>query len=342
METQQAKRHFWADSMRILAIFLVITIHASGYVLIAWSSVSQFAWFVANLVDSFARISVPLFVMLSGALLLDKKESTLQFISKRIPRLMLPWFFWGTVQLLYNASFSLNLLFAPGIKSRVIDTYLGGFWFMPMLLGLYLVTPLLKPFIQKAKNIDFYYVFLLWFIAVPFVTTLTTIFGFSLSLLIPVWLQYTGYFLAGYFLVHKCTFTKKTIKQLRFLFIVSTCIIMFGTYFFTVLEGTFTELFYSYTNIFVFTSSISGFIIFKDFFETINYSKKAKRFLLIVSSASLGIYLSHLMILQLLATKLFNNVIPPLLSMTLTLFLTFGISVTTVLILKKHLSKIVS
>jgi len=65
--------------LRIIATIAVIAIHASsGY--LNSTDIAGFDWKYANLINSFTRFSVPIFVMLSGALLLTKEEYTGQRI----------------------------------------------------------------------------------------------------------------------------------------------------------------------------------------------------------------------------------------------------------------------
>ena len=61
------KRIYYFDVLRVIACLAVIMIHTSGtYVL---RNFRTFNFWVRNLFDSLSRIAVPLFVMISGALL---------------------------------------------------------------------------------------------------------------------------------------------------------------------------------------------------------------------------------------------------------------------------------
>jgi len=61
----------WLDDARIVAIFGVVLIHTSAKVLLE-SDVGDSQWWAANVYDALARWSVPVFVMVSGALLLPQ------------------------------------------------------------------------------------------------------------------------------------------------------------------------------------------------------------------------------------------------------------------------------
>ena len=57
---------------------MVILIHTFGSLVVDHSNVGSMEWTIANLIDSLCRPSVPLFFMISGALLL-RKEYSVQF-----------------------------------------------------------------------------------------------------------------------------------------------------------------------------------------------------------------------------------------------------------------------
>jgi len=54
---------------------------------------------IANIYGSIARISVPLFFMMSGYLLLPRTESLRSFYTKRMPKVVLPFIFWSVIYL---------------------------------------------------------------------------------------------------------------------------------------------------------------------------------------------------------------------------------------------------
>lgn len=67
-------RLVYMDWLRVVATIAVVTIHvAAGYVsTLDSNNVSR--WLAGNFYDSLSRASVPIFVMISGALLLKGKK----------------------------------------------------------------------------------------------------------------------------------------------------------------------------------------------------------------------------------------------------------------------------
>ena len=335
------ERVFWLDAMRVLAILMVVVIHSSAKVLYEWEVVSHTAWNFANVLNAFSRISVPLFVMISGACILHKTENLKEFLEKRIPRIVIPWFIWGTIQLLYNYNFSINQIINTNVASKIMATYFGGFWFMPMILALYLITPLLKPFVQTAKNRDFGYFFILWFIVASCIPTLNKA-GLNISMQLPIWIQYLGYFVAGYYLVHRIKIRKILNKQITLLFLVTSTVIALGTYALTLSDSAFNTSLYEYTHIFVVITSITGFITLQRILQNkvVPFSKKMKMKITALSKASFGIFLAHSLVLDILTRgslgiTINGLTIHPIIGLPLTVMVVFSTTALIVTSLQK-------
>lgn len=86
------------DYAKTLAIACVVMIHVSSEVLLG-RQVGSAAWLEGLFWGSLARGAVPLFLMCSGVLFLDRTDSlSVQHIWKRnIPHILLALFFWATV-----------------------------------------------------------------------------------------------------------------------------------------------------------------------------------------------------------------------------------------------------
>lgn len=74
----------WVDYVRVAASFLVILVHTCSSTVTQYTSLPIIDWQVGNVYASLARVAVPLFFMLSGYLLLEKKESLQDVFFKRI------------------------------------------------------------------------------------------------------------------------------------------------------------------------------------------------------------------------------------------------------------------
>lgn len=136
--------------MRIAAAFAVVLIHVSTGVVIATGCASL----SGQLFNCVARWAVPLFVMISGALLLDdsKPESICRFYSRKALRLVPPLLLWNAVYFRFMY-WGAHLSVAQAVD---IAVYKGGFywhlWYLPMALGLYLITPLVRPCVARCPR----------------------------------------------------------------------------------------------------------------------------------------------------------------------------------------------
>ena len=98
----QSKRLIHLDLLRVMAIYLVIFNHTGdrGYTLFI-SKISSPVSLLYMIASVFCKIAVPLFFMISGALLLRKEETLQELFLKRILRMVvvlfiisIPYYFW--------------------------------------------------------------------------------------------------------------------------------------------------------------------------------------------------------------------------------------------------------
>ena len=131
------------DLLRIAAAAVVCLHVSAGVVLNPLDTLPQ--WWAGNIGDAASRWSVPLFVMVSGALLLNDNRSftPMQFYTRRAARLLIPTIFWSALYLAYRRFNS-----HTGLAEFLEDTAKGDpyfhMWFLYMIAGLYAVTPLLR------------------------------------------------------------------------------------------------------------------------------------------------------------------------------------------------------
>lgn len=292
-------RIFWLDVIRVISIFLVIVIHTSAYIVIDWGNVSTTRWMIANIYDSVSRVSVPLFIMISGSLILDKHDDLINFFIKRLSRIILPWIFWGTILLFFNQYFGIINIANKNPISVLLENYFGGFWFMPMLLGLYVITPIIKLFVNNAKKIDFIYFFSLWFFIVAIIPTLNRDFGVSINLSTPIWINYLGYYIGGYYMVKKIPKKIHLAHYAKIIYSISLVITILGTFLQTLNNNSFVDSFYNYVSIPTILMSFSIFEILKNYFKNIRVSIKTEKLINFLALQSFGVFLSHFMILKL-------------------------------------------
>ena len=151
------------DVIRAYATVMIVLLHvAVSY--IYQSEISATNWWISNVYHAWSRTAVPLFILTSGALLLKPRrpESISQFLRKRALRIFPPFILWSGIYLIYE---SLNGKLTVGIGGAIASLLqkpaYGHLWFLYMILGLYLMTPILRVYIDAASHENLTYGLLL-------------------------------------------------------------------------------------------------------------------------------------------------------------------------------------
>ena len=93
------KREYAFDALRVIAMIMVVVIHVANVYTRSFSSISSSSYVVSLIFSTFSRVSVPIFFMISGALLLDRKFDTKKYL-KRIKKFILLIIVWDLVYLI--------------------------------------------------------------------------------------------------------------------------------------------------------------------------------------------------------------------------------------------------
>lgn len=221
MSVNVKKRIIYLDYLRVLAIFGVLLNHISAN----WENALFLNSEIALVYNSLGRIGVPLFLMLSGVLLLNNKLPIKEFIKRRYPRVIIPFLFWMTLLIMFFILLNPHIL-DGNVAVYVIKRYLSGRWYVWMILGVYLLIPIMASFIKTSKLEGVKYFLIIWLITTAMIT-LSKIFGFSLHYLdLTLFSGPTGYLMLGYYL-HNNEFNmspKKIITVSLIVFISMTLI----------------------------------------------------------------------------------------------------------------------
>ncbi len=197
-------RQPWADLCRVVAIYGAILIHACGPIFYQFGKIPEGDWLSSNLMDSFVRCSVPLFVMLSGALLLPttKSPSTPFDIAKRISKVLIPLIVWNTGYLIYLSRYTGKPI---DWLSMLIQVPMYHLWFVYMIIGVYFLLPVLEAVFRVIScRVDLQiYLLTIWLVVtcLPIYQTIPVLSLFQQTTL----LGYGGYFLIGGVLASKTT-----------------------------------------------------------------------------------------------------------------------------------------
>lgn len=139
-----------------MAIYLVVMAHVAIWQAMA-SEAFTFNWWLGGWLFYLAHVSIPIFVMISGALLLDdsRRESPGQFYRRRMVRVGIPLVVWTCVYLAVRVFLDKEELSAGRALRLVLtgDPYYH-LWFLYMIVGLYALTPPLRTFVRCAGRTE--------------------------------------------------------------------------------------------------------------------------------------------------------------------------------------------
>ncbi|MCR8559184.1 acyltransferase family protein [Mucilaginibacter sp. BJC16-A38] len=218
-------RNFYFDFLRALAIFAVIILHNSADQVDQYGKLPTTDWLSAAFYNGLTRFCVPMFVLLSGALLLDPaKEITIkELFTKRLPRLVIPLLVWSVFYEIFQYSTDkgygqFHLIVA--LKTFYQGPLVFHFWFLYMLIGIYLIYPVLNAFVRAASRSLVFYFIVLWFITNCVFGMIGIIYGLSLGVELYGFTGYLGYFMLGYYLQH-FSFSKQQLNIIYGLGILS-------------------------------------------------------------------------------------------------------------------------
>jgi surface polysaccharide O-acyltransferase-like enzyme len=332
------------DVIRTLAIFLVIMLHASieptpGFVETAQQATVHF-W-AMNVYNSLSRVSVPLFVMLSGALLLQpfKNEPLGVFLKKRFRRIGPAFVFWGVAYFAWRTFVNGETLTVNSVVQGILQGSYFHFWFLYMIIGLYLITPLLRLFVDHADLKVLKYIIVLWFVGVAINPLIGAVTGYRIDTNVFVIAGWLGYFLLGVYLQK---------ERVRSRFLVAVMVLgyvwtMLGSWVLTYTVGGDTSyFFYDFLTANIILTSAALFqlllTVSPDFFT--NRFQSGGTLVSLISKYTLPVYLFHVMILEsfekgYFGFKLSVTTLNPFVEIPLITVVTLFISVGVIFLLKK-------
>ena len=148
MVSETVNRKTYLDALRVLAAFLVIFNHTEGFHLFLEQAAdgSAASW-LRVMLSVFTKINVPVFFMISGALLLGREESYGVLLRKRVARFLSVLVLFSLVIYLDRNPESRDMSdFVYGLFSGEINL---SYWFLYAYLGMLLALPFLRKIAGK-------------------------------------------------------------------------------------------------------------------------------------------------------------------------------------------------
>lgn len=284
------------DLLRVLSMVAVVYLHtaASGLQVMA----DPVLWQFSNWMAALGTAAVPLFFMLSGALLLPsgRTDDPVFVLRHRLPRVLVPGLFWsfaviaGTWYFVGGEQALKMLVHLPN------STALTPYWFLYALVPMYLLSPLLKRMTDHMKPIHWNYLLGLWCVltlglqSVAYLVPEPWKFFFleNTTLTVSAVGGYLGYFMLGAWLGQL-----KKLPSRGALWAIAAAdwaVMSLGTWYFMTKTGVYGQHFLDYRGVFAMILAASLFLLARSYF---GQGKGSGRILTLLSGCSFGVYLAH-------------------------------------------------
>ena len=292
------KRIIYLDILKILSTILVIFNHSHTYL----NGNSKLFKIIYIFSFNICKIAVPIFIMCTGALILNKKTTYDIVLKKRIPRIAIATLICTIIGAIY---YKKDLLFVVSILWSGQTQTLYFLWYIYILIYIYLLTPFTYNAIKKYKKKD-YKIFLIIFIIIPstilFIGPLIKeLFGIDLyitsRLIHSSFLVNIGLIVLGNY-INKHKINKIENKVINIVIIVTIIIGCIYTYFGYRNHGQMPD--YYYNTLPPVILSICVFIKIKNYIENKKINKKLNSIITICSESTFGVYLFHVFIIDII------------------------------------------
>ncbi|MBL7712388.1 MAG: acyltransferase family protein [Chitinophagaceae bacterium] len=285
-----------------MATIAVISLHTASHIFFQYNEMPLQPWLFANAYNGLSRFCVPVFVMLSGALLLPKEHDIAGFLKKRGSRLMLPLLFWSLVYIAYTIAERYSEGQHMGLTETVKficyqlrDGSAYHLWYVYMLMGIYLFVPIISKAIRHCTERQILYFLGIWLLVLisklPYLKMLQSAIDFT------YFTGYLGYFVLGYYLSLKTFKSRYILVYAATLFLAANLATFFGTWYLTRTSGAAVQSFYENMTPNILCSAIAIFVLFRHL-GTVQqaFLLKIRNF---IARYSYGIYLVHVLVLSL-------------------------------------------
>ena len=297
---------YYLEVLRMIACLAVIMIHASCVYVINYKGFTNF--FVGSVFDGFARVGVPIFVMISGALLLDENyDYSKEKLIKHIKKMVIFFVFWSFVYCLMFNILGQILLHSKITISFILNGFIQGYyhlWYIYLIIGFYLLLPLLRLWVkdENKKYVEYFMLLSIIFVfIIPQIISIcnqytTVLIGLSDILNNKLHLEYIGgfttYFLLGWYI------NKYEIKRYKEIYLLGIICLIFSILGTCIITVSISESFQLYNDISIQTLLYCSavFLFIKNTFST----KKENKLVCMIAKNSLGIYAIHAMFITIM------------------------------------------
>ena len=317
-EMNNKKRYDNIDLLKFIAIFMVITLHVPLYFtdFIKTQNIENFIQFSFRLISE----GVLIFIFVNGFLIINKPFDLKKHI-KKVIKVFFIMIFWGIINvivfsLIRNETLSINKIIKETLNLKFTHLYSGHLWFLQNLISLYIFFPIIKIVHDSNKKVYNYLAITMIFFSVginflnsicQLICKLSNIENLSAMILnnFNKINPYINNMFLCYFIIGGIVFEKKNLFENKknvfyavMLGLISWIIaIAFGYTMSKLNNKTYTENF-NYNQIYLIITIIGLYAL-----STLYINKNnnlLNRFITSVGKNTMGIYLIHCIILEIL------------------------------------------
>ena len=322
-------REYSFDILRAISMIMVIIIHVSNIYCRKYGFISSNSYVFSLIFNTISRVSVPIFFMISGALLLNRPFDKSKYI-KRIIKFIILIVAWDIIYLIWEYLY-LGITYNK-LYMLLITPYRAHLWFLYTIIVLYLMQPILKYILDKANRLIKISLFILWSILCTF-----SMYNYTIAQVFTIFC-YIGYFVIGYYLYKyiKNQNLNKYNSIAICMLLISYMASIYLNYKASFQFNMFYNNFFAYRAPYIILCSFILFILIYNWFHL----SKPNKVIMFFSDISIGVYLIHGIFLD-ITSKVFDySKINALIGVPVFTIIIFVCSIISVYILRK--SKVLS
>ena len=373
------KQIVWLDAVRLLAFFFLLCCHAADpfYATATYANAdaggpvdpAMLTW--GERWMAFVRPCVPLFVMITGALMFPVRQSMGSFYKKRILRVLWPFLIWSVLYYLFpwitgllgldksivytcfiwaesdSQSFQsslANILRIPYTFSFIAQHM----WYIYMLIGLYLYMPIFSAWVERATKRQMQVVLGLWGLStfLPYFHQFVSTYAFGTCTwnsfgIFYYFAGFNGYLLLGHYLRYHVNWSWSRTWPVALVLLVAGFLVTYLGYGYIMSLPDKTpemiELFWTYNTINVACMSAAWFLLLKH--VSLPAESKAGRMLANLTFCGFGIYMVHYFFVGLCYQIIQTFALPVCLRIPASALLIFAFSWILVSVVKKAMGR---
>ena len=288
------------EFLRVLSCIFVVCIHVANVYSRSFESIGRASYVFSVFVNTVCRISVPIFFMISGALLIGQTVN-IKKNNQRVLSIVKPLIGWSLMYAVWNffymgKGYDLQVMFAEPVKKHL--------WYLYALVGLYITLPFWQKLFQGISDSMVKYFVVLW-IGLLGIDYCLALLDMKIKYPIPLVGSscYLGYFLMGYILSHYKDRIRIPRKACLVLAVGIFTFITASTVYESVSRGYHYEEYLEYRNVLLGIASMCVFFAVAGD-KPYKFSDKTRCWLELVSKHSFTIYLAHIIFLDIVRKQI--------------------------------------